>query len=1080
MADETVHILLGAEDRTGAGIDSASARLKKMEDGAKTLGVAFAAMGATVGAAFTASIVASARFGTAFNEVRTITDESLVSTRAMREGLLTMGESFQSAQADANALYQAISAGVEAGEALKFVGEASKLAVAGVSSTTAAVDALTSIMNAYGLEATAATEISDSLFTAVRLGKTTLDELNASIGPILPHAAALGVNFDTVGAALVAMTKQGIKTTEAATFLKNALQALKKPSAEAAATAEQLGIQLGTAAVKEKGFAAVLDEVRIKTAGNDAALQSLFGSIRAGTAVLALTGQGAQDFTDALDGMTQKAGAVNKAYSIMSKDLGMQFKGLQADMDRLLIKLGDELEAEARRAVIAARELIATWDELTELQKGLIMQTGKTVLAIGAVSVALLAAAKAVPALLGALAAIKLASAATAVSFAELTVSTGGLFALFTVGVAATWAIYSAVNGLTTAAAANSEAQDGMAAATRDADNAFIRARASARDLALELKTGTMNYYQLQAAMMVTNALRQRDIELTDGQINVLRTYVNKLGEEDANHASLTLRLRDYIKMLEEGHDQQGKATAATDGLAGAANRARIVLTDLGVEGKEAMEGLMDAALRADPAYQAAAAAVAEYWVTSGRALSRTRIGMETALNEMVARSRGFATTTQDVAQMIADGQSRIREEVKTTTVVAGGDLLGLTSIVTGVGSIYRTVMADMALASLVTTGDVGQALQDLGAAWQQVVGQISETLTAQATERSVQLDSNLERERIFYEELGDLTEEEQAAWLESMREHGLQDTLEWGLMLTGRRERLIEWQAWLAENNLEGTAAWAAVNQQLADIDRESYRERLQAQKQHAKDSQTEAKNLGTWLTNNQQQVQSSIAGAMRAGFASMSGEAHTFGNFLKGFWKGLSQAILSAITDWVAGQITKFLISVFAAKGAALSKASAYAGEAYMGSYAFWSSFGPYGMIAAAAQNAIILGQYGASMAMIGAESGGRLEGPIGAGDIVPVAARPSEALLPPELADALVSVLTTPVGGGVGSAVPAMAEGLPEEAATGTGATVVIENLMLLDIEDAGRIIEKINEATEYGGYRLVATSLVAEPE
>jgi len=90
----------------------------------------------------------------------------------------------------AKGFYQAISAGASSVEqATEAMTAANKLAIGGVTDIETAVDGLTSSMNAYGGEAGSFTDISDSMFTAVKAGKTTIGELANSIGAVAPLAA---------------------------------------------------------------------------------------------------------------------------------------------------------------------------------------------------------------------------------------------------------------------------------------------------------------------------------------------------------------------------------------------------------------------------------------------------------------------------------------------------------------------------------------------------------------------------------------------------------------------------------------------------------------------------------------------------------------------------------------------------------------------------------------------------------------------------------------------------------------------------------------------------------------------------
>ena len=119
------------------------------------------------------------------------------------------------------ALYQIISAGAkDSTEAIETLTASNKLATAGITDVATAADGLTNVMNAYSLAANQASDVSDTLFIAVKAGKTTVDELSGAIGNVAPLASSAGVSFQEVAAALATITSQGIDTRRATTGLR--------------------------------------------------------------------------------------------------------------------------------------------------------------------------------------------------------------------------------------------------------------------------------------------------------------------------------------------------------------------------------------------------------------------------------------------------------------------------------------------------------------------------------------------------------------------------------------------------------------------------------------------------------------------------------------------------------------------------------------------------------------------------------------------------------------------------------------------------------------------------------------------
>lgn len=161
-----------------------------------------------------------------------------------------------------DALYQTISAGVDTGSSIETLGIAASLSKAGFSDITTSVDGLTSVLNAYSLESEQADEIANKFLITQNKGKTTVDELAKSIGKIAPIASASGLSTDELLSSIASLTTQGIGTYEAVSGLKAAISNMIKPSKQASDIAKELGIDFSTSAIKSKGWAGVLDEIK--------------------------------------------------------------------------------------------------------------------------------------------------------------------------------------------------------------------------------------------------------------------------------------------------------------------------------------------------------------------------------------------------------------------------------------------------------------------------------------------------------------------------------------------------------------------------------------------------------------------------------------------------------------------------------------------------------------------------------------------------------------------------------------------------------------------------------------------------
>lgn len=231
----------------------------------------------------------------------------------------------------APALYQAISAGVPADNVFSFLEIAQKAAVGGVTDLTTAVDGISTVVNSYGEDVIDAAKASDLMFTAVRLGKTTFEELSASLFNTLPTASALGVSFEDVTGAMASMTAQGVPTSVATTQMRQLLVELSKDGGQAAKTFEQLSGQTFKDFIASGGdVAGALGIMHEHAQDTGKGINDLFSSVEAGNAALALAGDNAQSYIDNVNEMQGAAGATQTAFEKMEEGVGRELEKLAA------------------------------------------------------------------------------------------------------------------------------------------------------------------------------------------------------------------------------------------------------------------------------------------------------------------------------------------------------------------------------------------------------------------------------------------------------------------------------------------------------------------------------------------------------------------------------------------------------------------------------------------------------------------------------------------------------------------------------------------------------------------------------
>ena len=318
MASATLEILIKAKDEASAALGTVSGAVDRIAGKLRWLGLAG-------GAALAGTGIAAVKMGMDFEkgmaEVRTlIPDLSEGGFKNLQRDVLDLSKEMGIATSEVvPALYQAVSAGVPPENVIDFMRTAAKASIGGVTDLETAVDGLTTVVNAFGLGAEDAGRVADVMFTAVRLGKTTMEELSGSMAIAAPLAASLGLDISDVAAATATLTKSGAPTAEAMTQIRSALVALQRTTPEMEQALRNLGFESGEAALKSLGFQGTLEALRAQADAMGIPLIKLFGRVEGVQAALGLTGEKAAVARADLEAMKNATGAADQAFATMEQ-----------------------------------------------------------------------------------------------------------------------------------------------------------------------------------------------------------------------------------------------------------------------------------------------------------------------------------------------------------------------------------------------------------------------------------------------------------------------------------------------------------------------------------------------------------------------------------------------------------------------------------------------------------------------------------------------------------------------------------------------------------------------------------------
>lgn len=356
MADveRSVSIIFGATDQTGTAISGVSSKLNALQGSVTEIAGPLAdvankvlaletAFGVLAAGGMAVATSKASEFGLAFAEISTLIDKPKEALGQFKTDILDYAQgSTQSLDKINGALYEGISAGLKYEDSIKFVGEAEKLAVGSKADLTSTTKTLISTLNAYGESTDQAGKYSDILFQTIKVGQTTMPELSSSLAQVTGLASSGKVPFETLGAAIAALTASGLPTSQAITGIKSALENIIKPSEKAEKMAASLGVKFDAQALAAKGLDGVLNDVYKATGGNITKMAELFGSVEGLNAVMVLASDKAGKFKESLEAMKGAAGSTTEAYGKMKDEFKNVQQELVNNVDIALVKIGEK------------------------------------------------------------------------------------------------------------------------------------------------------------------------------------------------------------------------------------------------------------------------------------------------------------------------------------------------------------------------------------------------------------------------------------------------------------------------------------------------------------------------------------------------------------------------------------------------------------------------------------------------------------------------------------------------------------------------------------------------------------------
>lgn len=412
MADNMrLSLVLSAKDRMSSIIKSSTKksdkafaefekRLEKTSSVLSGIGKKSMLAGSALVAASAVNLKNAADFETSMASVSTLIDTNVENLDMMKNKVLEIGKRTPVELSQlTGALYDVRSAGISASDQFKVLEKSAQLGVAGLGSTSEAVDLVTSSINAFKLKGEEQDKLYDNIFKTIKTGKTTISGLAQGFGSVAGTVAAANIKIDDYLASVAALTTTGQPAAQAHTQMKAAIAGLTRNTKEQQKVFQSLGAKdFNDLIIKSGSVVNAFSGITNSVKGNKAKMIELLGSIEAYNAVLSLTGNQNKAYTDTLYEMRNGANEFDKAYSKKLETINAQLQRGRNIMQKISIDAGNAIAPSFNKALNVVEHVLNTLDAMPEPLKkfiatstmlsgiGLVGFGGITLAAAGAVN----------------------------------------------------------------------------------------------------------------------------------------------------------------------------------------------------------------------------------------------------------------------------------------------------------------------------------------------------------------------------------------------------------------------------------------------------------------------------------------------------------------------------------------------------------------------------------------------------------------------------------------------------------------------------------------------------------------------
>lgn len=364
--DRMSSVLIGGCKKSDKQFERLEKRIDNVAAGLENIGKKCFVAGSAMLAVSGMNLKASIDFEKSMSNVSTLIDTNKESIKLMGEEVLKISTRVPVAIDDlSSSLYDIRSAGISASDQFSVLEKSARLGVAGLGSTSEAVDLVTSSINAFNIKGKEQAQLYDTIFKTVKYGKTTISGIAQGFGAVAGTVAAANIKIDDYLASVAAMTTTGQPAAQAHTQMKAAIAGLTRNTKEQQKVFKALGAKDFNDLIKQSGsVVGAFSGINRVVSGNKSKLIELLGSVEAYNAVLSLTGKQNKTYTETLYAMRNGTNAVNEAFDKQANTLAGQLQRAKNIIQKISITMGNDLAPAFGKILSGAEKLLQKFDNM--------------------------------------------------------------------------------------------------------------------------------------------------------------------------------------------------------------------------------------------------------------------------------------------------------------------------------------------------------------------------------------------------------------------------------------------------------------------------------------------------------------------------------------------------------------------------------------------------------------------------------------------------------------------------------------------------------------------------------------------